>query len=270
MLITSLRERFMKITLYHIDAFTDKIFSGNPAAVCVMPEWLPDNILHQIAKENNLPVTAFLVCEDKKFNIRWITPEYELDICGHGSLSAGYVIFNFIDLELQNVDLHSRREVLPVIRNKNLVTINFPAKNIEPCSLPLLEHGLGLMPKAIYQHKKERCIAVFDSEEEVKQLKPNMQILKKLEHRGISVTAPGNEVDFVSRTFYPQKMISEDPATGASHCLLAPYWSSKLNKTDFHARQISERRGEIFCQYHGNRVLISGNAVIYMQGSLLI
>src|SRR3990167_7753641 len=263
-------ERFMKITLYHIDAFTDKVFSGNPAAVCVMPEWLPENRLHQIAKENNLPVTAFLVRDNEKFNIRWITPEYELDICGHGSLSAGYVIFNFIDPGLQNVDLYSRSEVLPVIRNKDLVTLNFPAKKIEPCSLPLLEQGLGLTPKAIYQHKNERCIAVFDSEEEVKQIKPNMQTLKKLEHRGISVTAPGIKVDFVSRPFYPQKTISEDPATGASHCLLAPYWSKRLNKTDLHALQVSDRGGEIFCQYQGDRVLISGKAVIYLQGSVLI
>lgn len=256
----------MKISLYHVDAFTDKIFSGNPAAVCVIPEWLSDDKLHKIAKENNLPVTTFLVIENGTYYIRWITPEYELDICGHGSLSAGYVIFNFVDPGLERIDLHSRAEVLRVTRNEDWVTLNFPAKKIEPCSLPLLEQGLGLIPKAIYQYKTERCIAVFDTEEEVKQLKPNMQILKQLEHRGISVTAPGAEVDFVSRTFYPQKTISEDPATGASHCLLAPYWASKLNKTDFHAKQVSQRGGEIFCQYQGNRVLISGKAVFYMQG----
>lgn len=120
----------MYITLYHIDAFTDQVFSGNPAAVCLMPEWLSDDKLHQIAKENNLPVTAFLVIEDGVYHIRWITPEYELDICGHGSLSAGYVIFNFIDKELQKANLHSRNEVLPVIRNGDLVTLNFPAKSL--------------------------------------------------------------------------------------------------------------------------------------------
>lgn len=260
----------MKITLYHVDAFTDQIFSGNPAAVCVMPEWLSDDHLHNIAKENNLPVTAFVVRENNAYHIRWITPEYELDICGHGSLSAGYVVFNYIDSSLQRVDLHSRSEVLPVIRNGDLVMLNFPAKNIELCSLPLLEKGLGLAPKEIYQHKNERCIAVFNTEQEVKQLKPDMQILKKLAHRGISVTAPGISVDFVSRTFYPQKTISEDPATGASHCLLVPYWASKLNKTDFHARQVSQRGGEIFCQYQGDRVLISGKVVLYMQGIITL
>lgn len=123
--------RLMKITLYHVDAFTDKIFSGNPAAVCVMSEWLSDKMLHKIAKENNLPVTAFLVIENGTYHIRWIIPEYELDICGHGSLSAGYVIFNFISPGLQRVDLHSRTEVLPVILNEDLVTLNFPAKNID-------------------------------------------------------------------------------------------------------------------------------------------
>ncbi len=256
----------MKINLYHVDAFTDQMFSGNPAAVCVMPKWLPDDQLHKIAKENNLPVTAFIVCENDTYHIRWITPEYELDLCGHGSLSAGYIIFNYINPTLQKIDFHSRIEILPVIRNGNWVTLNFPAKNIERCSLPLLEQGLGLRPKEIYQHKNERCIAIFDTEQEVKLLKPNMQILKKLEHRGISVTAPGIEVDFVSRTFYPQKAISEDPATGASHCLLAPYWSKRLNKVELYARQVSQRGGVMTCCYQDDSVLISGQAVLYMQG----
>ena len=258
----------MKIILYHVDAFTDQMFSGNPAAVCVIPEWLPDDQLHNISKENNLPVTAFIVHEKDAYHIRWITPEYELDICGHGSLAAGYVIFNYIDTSLQKVDFHSRTEVLPVIRNRDLVTLNFPAKNIERCSLPLLEQGLGLSPNEIYQYKNERCLAVYNTEDEIKALKPDVQILKKLEHRGITVTAMGKEVDFVSRTFYPQKTIAEDPVTGASHCLLAPYWSKRLNKIELQARQVSQRGGEMICHYQGDRVLISGKAVMYMQGMI--
>ena len=258
----------MKIPIYHVDAFTDKIFSGNPAAVCVLPKWVPDDVLHAIARENNLPVTTFLVRENIKFNIRWITPEYELDICGHGSLSAGYVIFNYLEPTWEKADFQSRIEILPVTRTDDLVTLNFPAKSIESCTLPLLEQGLGLLPKEIYQHKNERCLAIYNTEEEVTQLKPNMQLLKKLEHRGITVTAPGKDVDFVSRTFYPQKAISEDPATGASHCLLAPYWSKRLNKIELHARQVSQRGGEMICHYHDDRVLISGKAVMYMQGKL--
>jgi len=258
----------MKIPIYHVDAFTDNLFCGNPAAVCILPTWFPDNKLHAIAKENNLPVTAFLVRDSNTFNIRWITPDYELDICGHGSLSAAYIIFNYLEPAWQKVDLQSRTELLQVFRTDDLITLNFPAKNVENISLPLVEQGLGLVPKEIYQHKNERCLVIYDTEEEVRQLKPNMQILKKLKHRGVIVTAPGQNVDFVSRTFYPQKTISEDPATGASHCLLVPYWAKRLSKTDLHALQVSERGGEMFCRYQGDRVLISGKAVLYMQGYL--
>lgn len=260
----------MQIPIYHVDAFTDKIFCGNPAAVCILSKWLSDDELHAIAKENNLPVTAFLVREGDNFSIRWITPEDELDLCGHGSLSAAYVIFNCLEPTWQKVDLQSRIELLQVLRSDDLITLNFPAKDVESLSLPLLEQGLGLAPKEIYQHKNERCLAIYGTEEEVKQLKPNMQILKKLEHRGITVTATGIDVDFVSRTFYPQKIISEDPATGASHCLLVPYWSKRLNKTELHAMQISERGGEMFCQYQDDRVLIGGKAVLYLQGMATI
>ncbi|HLB42936.1 MAG TPA: PhzF family phenazine biosynthesis isomerase [Gammaproteobacteria bacterium] len=242
---------------------------ANPAAVCVLPKWLPDVDLHSIAKENNLPVTAFLVRDDDKFNIRWITPEYELDICGHGSLSAAYVIFNYLEPTWKEVNLQSSIEMLQIVHFDDLITLNFPAKDIEIVTLPLLGQGLGLAPKEIYQHKNERCLAIYSTEEEVKQLKPDMHILKKLEHRGITVTAIGRDVDFVSRTFYPQKTISEDPATGASHCLLAPYWSKRLNKIELHARQVSQRGGEMICRYQGDRVLISGKAVMYMQGMIV-
>src|ERR1700722_10594782 len=164
----------MQIPIYHVDAFANKIFSGNPAAVCVLTTWLSDIDLHNIAKENNLPVTAFLVREGDKFNIRWITPEYELDLCGHGSLSAGHVIFNYLEPTWQKADLQSRIELLQVHRTNDLITLNFPAKKIESVALPLLAQGLGLSPKEIYQHKNERCLAIYNTEEEVKQLKPNM------------------------------------------------------------------------------------------------
>lgn len=258
----------MQLPIYHIDAFTDTLFCGNPAAVCVLSQWLPDNKLHAISKENNLPVTAFLLQEGDKFNIRWITPEYELDICGHGSLSAGFVIFNYLEPTWQKADLQSRVELLQVMRTNDFITLNFPAKHIDSVSLPLLIEGLGLPPKEVYQHANERCLAVYDTEDEIKQLIPNMHILKKLEHRGIIVTAKSKDADFVSRTFYPKKSISEDPATGASHCLLAPYWSKRLNKHDLHALQLSERQGEIFCRYENDRVLINGKAILYMQGSI--
>lgn len=266
----AIKEKIESFPIYHVDAFTDSLFSGNPAAVCILPMWLSDDELHAIAKENNLPVTAFVVRADEKFHIRWITPEYELNICGHGSLAAGHVILNYIEPTLQRIDLQSCLELLPVLRSDDLITLNFPAKLIEKCDLPLLEQALNVLPKEIYKHRNERCLAVYHSEEEVKQLKPDIAILKKLEHRGITVTAPGKDVDFVSRTFYPHKTIYEDPATGASHCLLAPYWSERLEKTKLHARQVSERGGEIFCEYKDNRVLISGKAALYMQGIIAL
>lgn len=260
----------MQIAIYHVDAFSDKIFSGNPAAVCILPHWLPDVDLHNISKENNQPVTAFLVRDGNQFSVRWVTPEYELDLCGHGTLSAAYVIFNYLEPTWQTANLRSNLDALQVTRAGELITLNFPAKSIEKCSIPLLEEGLRLPPVEIYQHKNERCIAVYRTEGEIKQLNPNMQILAKLEHRGITVTAPGNTVDFVSRTFYPKKLISEDPVTGASHCLLAPYWSERLNKTKLRALQVSQRGGEMFCRYQDDRVLISAKAVMYMQGMVTI
>lgn len=261
----------MKIPLYHVDAFTNAVFSGNPGAVCLLPEWLPDNQLHAIAKENNLPVTAYLVRKDAHYEIRWITPEYELDLCGHGSLCAGYVIFNILEPTIQEAKLKSRIEMLAVIRNQDKITLDFPAKTVEKCdSYPVLEKGLGLVPNEIFFHKKERCFAVFDSEEEIINLDPDMEILKQAEHNGIVVTAPGDKVDFVSRTFYPSKSLSEDAVTGSSHCLLVPYWSKQLNKNKLHARQVSERGGELFCEQKDDRVFISGNAVLYLQGEIQI
>ena len=258
----------MKIPIYHLYAFTDKIFSGNPAAVCLLPEWLSDENLKNIAKENNLPVTAFLVRKDNEFTIRWITPEYELDLCGHGSLSAAFVIFNYLEPSWSKVNLKSRAEIIEVFHKNNLITLNFPAKSLENFSSHLLEEGLGSVPEEIYQYNNERCFLVYRDEEEIKQLKPNIEILKKLSQRGIIVTARGNHHDFVSRTFYPHKIIPEDPVTGASHCLLTPYWSKKLNKKELYAKQLSERGGEIVCEYQGDRVFISGKAVLYMQGMI--
>lgn len=259
----------MKIPIYHIDAFTDTIFTGNPAAVCILEKWLPDETLNAIAKENNLPVTAFLVREKDKFNTRWITPEYELELCGHGSLASGFVIFNYLEPTWQKIPLQSKIELLTITRDNDFITLNFPAKNIEKVSLPSLSQGLGSTPQEIYGHKNDRCIAVFESEDEIRKLNPDIQALKLVGYRGITVTAPGKKVDFVSRTFYPFKTISEDPATGASHCLLAPYWAKRLNKNKFHALQVSQRGGEMFCEYKDERVFISSKAVLYSNGFIV-
>jgi PhzF family phenazine biosynthesis protein len=258
-----------KLAFYHIDTFTDKIFSGNPAGVCVLPSWIAEDHLHKIAQENNLPVTAFLVEEGERFSIRWITPEYELDICGHGTLAAAYVIFHYLRPTLTEVQLKSQSDLFTVTRYQDLITLNFPAKSHEPFFAEILQEGLGISPLEMYQRKNERCFAVLENEMQVEQLKPNIEILKQLPHRAVVVTAVGNHVDFVSRTFYPnKKTMTEDAVTGASHCLLVPYWAKRLNKNNLHALQRSERGGEIFCKLEGERVLISGKAILYAQGSI--
>lgn len=256
------------INFYHINAFTDRLFGGNPAAVCLLPFWLSDHELQAIAKENNLPVTAFLVLTSEKFSIRWITPEQELDLCGHGTLAAAYVIFNELYPHLQDVTLQSAAVPLPVSRTNDLITLNFPAKNITACALPLLTKGLGATPTEVYEYNQERFVAVYDNEEVVQHIQPDIAVLKKLSHRGIVVTAPGKNIDFVSRTFYPKNKVTEDPVTGASHCLLIPYWAKRLNKKTMHAKQLSQRGGELFCQAHNNHVLISGKAVLYLRGTI--
>lgn len=255
-----------KLDIYHVDAFTSTVFSGNPAAVCVLESWLSDCQLNMIAKENNLPVTAFLVRNIDQYEIRWITPEYELDLCGHGSLAASYIIFNCLEPSWQCVTLSSVTGLLLVKRDHDLITLDFLAKKCEKVEIQFLEQGLGLLPKEIYQYKNERVVALYGSEEEVRALKPDIQRLKQLSHRGIIVTAPGVEVDFVSRTFYPEKFIYEDAVTGASHCMLAPFWADRLGKSTLHAWQVSRRGGEIFCEHRNDRVLISGRAVLYMRG----
>lgn len=259
----------MKIKTYFVDAFASQLFKGNPAAVCILEKWLSEEMLQSIAAENHLPATAFLVNKDNKFEIRWFTPEYEIDLCGHGTLATGYVIFNYLDSTLQQVDLHSRQGLLSVKRDEECITLDFPVKSLEESShSSLIEHGLGETPVKSYQYKSERCLAVFESEDQVKNVKPNLQILAELPYRGIIITAPGREADFVSRVFYPKKLIWEDAVTGSSHCLLVPYWSEKLNKTKLHSRQLSQRGGDLFCELINDRVFISGTAVLYLQGTI--
>lgn len=262
----------MKITLYHVDVFTPKLFSGNPAAVCILEKWLSDAVLQNLAAENNLPATAFLVYQEGKFNIRWFAPDYEIDLCGHGTLASGFVILNIIEPTWDHVNLyHPIVGLLRIERQNQLISLDLPIKNIETYPSPaLLTEGLGIKSKEIYQYKKERILVVLETENEVRQLKPNITLLKQLDHRGIIVTARGETFDFVSRVFYPKKTIYEDPVTGSSYCLLVPYWSKELNKTEFHASQLSQRGGQVLCQLHENGVRLNGQAIMYMQGTILL
>ena len=260
----------MKITIYHVDAFTDHLFSGNPAAVCLLPFWLEDQKLLAIAHENNLPATVFLVKQIDGYAIRWFTP-HEIHLCGHGSIAAAYVIFNQLEKQLHEVKLHSISGVLSVKKDLDFITLNFPKKSGEPIPVdPILRQGLNREPEAVFQYQQERCIAIFNHQRDIENLKPDMSILKNYECRGIVVTAPGEQVDFVSRTFYPHKSITEDPVTGVSHCMLVPYWAKRLGKNTLEARQLSERGGYLRCEISDDQVLLSAKAALYMQGNIFL
>ena len=237
----------MKISLYQVDASTDCLFRGSPAAVCLLPHWLSDETLLSITYENNLPATAFLVETMTSYEIRWFSPT-EIPLCGHGTLAAAYVIFNILKPSLQAVSLYSASGMLDVTFDNDLITLNFPIKSSTAVPIhPLLTAGLGIAPEAVFQHQQERCIVVLNSQRGVEQINPDLHTLKQYDCRGIVVTAPGENVDFVSRTFYPHKIICEDPVTGISHCMLAPYWSKRLGKNSLTAYQASARGGYLDC-----------------------
>lgn len=260
----------MKIPYYHIDAFTDTVFTGNPAAVCVLPHWVSTESLQHIAIENNLPVTAFIVREKNTYATRWITPEYELELCGHGTLAASYAIFHHIEPALESIEFTYKNGSIQVSNEDPWISFLFPQKAIEPIALsPDLTNALGVAPKAVFQHKDERLLIVFEHEESISNMKPDMRLLQNLKHRGFTVTAPSREVDFVSRTFYPRKSIhKEDQVTGAAHCLLAPYWAEQLHKKSLRAKQVSPRGGFLECDVKENNVVIRSQAVLYSTGMI--
>ncbi len=259
----------MKIPIYQIDAFTSRVFSGNPAAVCPLKMWLDDSILQAIALENNLSETAFFVPGEEPLRIRWFTPTSEVDLCGHATLASAYVIFKYLDASLESVTFKSRSGDLTVEKTGGRLTMNFPSQPPRPCPAPkALREGLGSDPVEVLSSMD--FLAVFSNEDQIRELRPDMRKLKELELRGIIVTARGNEVDFVSRFFAPSVGIDEDPVTGSAHSALIPYWAGKLGKKEMIARQVSQRGGEIFCQDRGERVLISGQAVLYLTGHITI
>jgi PhzF family phenazine biosynthesis protein len=259
----------MKLPLYQIDAFTSHVFCGNPAAVCPLEEWLDDPVMQAIAQENNLSETAFFVKEEGDYRIRWFTPVAEVDLCGHATLASGFVIFNYLDPTIDRITFRSRSGPLNVGRKEELLSMDFPSQPPRSCSPPkALFDGLGGEPLEAFC--SEDYFVVFAGERDIRGLTPDMSTLKGLDLRGVIVTAPGDEVDFVSRFFAPKFGVDEDPVTGSSHCALTPYWSQRLGKNTLHAYQVSRRGGELFCADHGDRVSISGRAVRYMEGSITI
>jgi PhzF family phenazine biosynthesis protein len=258
----------MRIPLYQVDAFTNRLFRGNPAAICPLKEWLPDETLQAIAAENNLAETAYYIPNGKGYHLRWFTPGVEVDLCGHATLAAAHVILAIRrELAGSRVTFLSKSGELTVDREGDLYALDFPARAPEECAAnPQLEDALGAKPKQLLAARDYLC--VFDREGDVRALAPNMEKLMTIDRFAVIVTAPGRDCDFVSRFFAPAKGVPEDPVTGSAHCTLIPYWSKRLGRTKLHARQISKRGGELWCEDRGARVKIAGNAVTYLEGEI--
>ena len=260
------------LRLFTVDAFTRERFRGNPAAVCPLERWLPDALMQKIAAENNLAETAFFVPNDTGFHLRWFTPKVEVDLCGHATLASAHVLVNHLSFRGDVIRFDSRSGPLAVRRDDDRFVLDFPSQPPEPCEAPdALVQGLGgIRPRDVGRGMD--YFAVLDSEGDVRRVSPDLTALKRLDRRGVIVTAGGASagVDFVSRFFAPRAGIDEDSATGSSHCALIPYWAAKLGKTKMLARQLSERGAEFFCEFARDRVLIGGHAVTYLIGEISI
>ena len=262
----------MKLLLYQIDAFTDHLFAGNPAAVVpIEEEWPIDDVLQKIAIENNLAETAFFQKQGNHFQLRWFTPEFEVDLCGHATLASAHVIFHHLGYVGDTIIFHSISGELEVRKVDGLLQLDFPARKPVAANLKK-EHlqAFNIQPKEVL--KSRDYVLVYESEAEVRRLKVNASLLdpEDFERGGVVCTAAGDHVDFVSRFFLPGASVFEDPVTGSSHCSLIPYWSERLDKEEMVAYQLSERKGYLNCTDLGERVLIAGNAVTYLEGEIEI
>jgi len=257
----------MEIPLYQVDAFTSRVFHGNPAAVCPLEAWLDDETLRAIAAENNLSETAFFVREGEGYALRWFTPKAEVDLCGHATLASAFVILEILDPARQQVAFSTKSGTLTVTREGPRLVMDFPSRPGEPATASeALLRGLGREPQAVFRSRD--YLVLYDSEAEIRALVPDMAALLEVDSLGVIVTAPGEQVDFVSRFFAPRVGVPEDPVTGSAHCTLIPYWSKRLGKREMTAWQVSERGGELFCTDLGERVKVAGQAVLYMQGTI--
>jgi PhzF family phenazine biosynthesis protein len=261
----------MKIPVYHIDAFTSEIFSGNPAAVCFLDSWVDDKLLLSIAAENNLSETAFLVRSSNGFDIRWFAPTVEVALCGHATLASAFVLFALRSWNEEIIRFHTVKSgELIIARRNDLLEMDFPSRPTHPISPPLgLKEALGVTPDNVFG-SAEDLLVVLDSERLVCEAEPDYAALVKIECRGVIITARGDRSDFVSRFFAPRLGVPEDPVTGSAHCVLTPYWAQVLNKNELHAFQVSKRGGELFCTNAGDRIKISGKAVLYMEGTITL
>jgi PhzF family phenazine biosynthesis protein len=253
------------LPIYQVDAFTSNLFAGNPAAVCPLETWLPDEIMQKLAAENNLNETAFFIKEGEGYHLRWFTPEFEIDLCGHATLASAFVLFNYLDYAAEVIKFSTKSGELEVIKKGDLIELNFPSLMPEQCEVPeALLKGINFPPSKVL--KSRDYFLVYEEEALIKQIVPDFNYLNQLDTVGVIVTAASDKVDFVSRFFVPNSVIGEDPVTGSAHCNLIPYWAKELNKTTLTAKQLSARGGELFCQDQGDRVTMSGKAVLYIKG----
>jgi len=259
-----------RLRLWQIDAFTDRVFAGNPAAICPLDAWLPDAQMQAIAAENNLSETAFLVAEGDGFRLRWFTPSVEVDLCGHATLASAWVLFHRLGHAADRVAFQTQSGPLTVVRRGDLLELDFPARPPQPCPVPpALSAALGARPVELHAARDYLC--VLPDEAAVRSLAPDMAAVAKLDRFAVIATAPsapGRGVDFVSRFFAPAKGVPEDPVTGSAHCTLVPYWAGRLGKTSLAAEQVSRRGGRLECRLEGNRVFLAGRCAPYMTGEI--
>ena len=261
----------MRLPIYQVDAFTDRLFGGNPAAVCPLEAWLPDATMQAIAAENNLSETAFFVGDGGDYALRWFTPAVEVDLCGHATLASGYVVMRFLEPQRESVSFHTRKAgELIVTRHDDMLVMDFPAWPAAPCTPPPgLFAALGGAPREVLRARDH--LIVYDSADEIAALKPDFTALAKIDCWAAIVTAPGEDgIDFVSRFFAPAQGVPEDPVTGSSQCTLTPYWAKRLEKTELEARQLSRRGGALRCTLNGDRVSIAGRAALYLEGQISV
>jgi PhzF family phenazine biosynthesis protein len=260
----------MKLKIYIANAFSDKKFGGNPAAVVPMNEWLSDRLMQQIAEQNNLAETAYIIPQGDDYAIRWFTPIVEVNLCGHATLASVHIMFEHLGYTRDQIIFHSKGGLLRVRRNQEKITLDFPVD--EPEKIPdieLIDKALGIKSNKVFKSRFDYMV-VLESQSYIETLKPDLTLINKLPGRGLIVTAKGDNVDFVSRCFFPQSGIDEDPVTGSAHIVMVPYWAKQIGKNKLSAIQLSSRRGYLDCELAGDRVLISGHAHTYLEGDFYI
>lgn len=260
----------MHLSLFHVDAFTSRAFTGNPAAVCPLNGWLDDDLLRLVAAESNLSETAFFVPRGEFYELRWFTPRCEVKLCGHATLASAFVILQMFARKVDSVRFETRFSgTLSVRREADLLAMDFPSLPPWKCANPpaVLLEGLSRRPCDVLQIT-DNYFAVYNSAKDLTSLRPDLRLFEDLHPFGVAVTAPGEDCDFVSRYFAPSYGIAEDPVTGSTHCSLGPYWTQRLGRTKLHARQLSERGGELWCEVEKKRVVLGGNAVLTLRGEL--